>query len=117
MDTQTEVSPEVIALAQKIQAKRAERFLEMQKEISEKHPHALAETLTYDEAAKKYKCRIICAETGDESRWVFTSDLHQVDVSLEVSEKRKAEKKAKKNDELKMARAFLASRKTEANQG
>lgn len=117
MDTAQEVSPEVIALAQKIQAKREVKFAEMKEEISERHPHALVDTLVYDEAAKKYKCRIQCTETGDESRWVFTSDLHQVDVSTEVSEKRKADKKAKKNEELKAARAFLASRKTEANQG
>lgn len=118
MDSATqEVSPEVIKLAQKIQAKREARFAEMQEEISTKHPHALVDTLVFDEGAKKYKVQIRCTETGKEGRWVFTSDLHQVNVCEEISEQRKTEKKAKKGAELKAARAFLASRKAEANQG
>jgi hypothetical protein len=111
-----EISPNVIELAKKLQANREKREAQMREAIAAKHPHALPDTLTFDESAKKYKVQIECTETGEKGRWVYTSDLHQVDVSIEISEKRKSEKKAKKAEELKAARALLRQQAA-ANQG
>ena len=42
-----------------------------------KYPHAIRGTLTHDDNAGKNKVKIKCVECGDESRWVYTSDLFQ----------------------------------------
>lgn len=111
MSTQTEVSPRIQELAKKLLEKQRKQAETMKKEIAEKHPHALVETLVYDESKKKWKCRIRCTKTGDESRWVYTSDLHQVDVSEAMQDERAKSKREKRQADLKAAREYLASQK------
>ena len=46
--------------------------------IATKYPHAIADSLAYDESAKRWGVEIVCEACGDESRHVHTSDLWQV---------------------------------------
>ncbi len=104
--TQTEVTPEIRALAEKIKAKK-DLQLEKIKANLDKYPHAFSDTLTFDETAGKYKVKISCQICCDDSRWVFTSDLFQIDTCVKCSDQRKAEKKAAKKELLKAAMAQL----------
>ncbi len=105
--TETQVvTPEILALAEKIKAKK-DAQLEKIKTNLDKYPHAFSDTLTFDEAAGKYKVKISCQICCDDSRWVFTSDLFQIDTCVKCSEQRKAEKKADKKAKLAAALALL----------
>lgn len=111
VNTQTEVPVRIQELAKRLLEKRSRQATEMQKEIAGKHPHALPETLQYDDEKRKWKCRVKCTETGDESRWAYTSDLHQVDVCEAVQDKRAKAKRGQRQADMKAARAYLASKK------
>lgn len=93
----------VLAEAKKIAARKEREFVEMVERIQGLHPHAITDSLAFDEGAKKWKCRITCVVTGNTERWVFTSDLHQVDVCLAVAEERKSAKREGKKLEKKAA--------------
>lgn len=108
-----EIDPKVLAAAKALIAKREVQLEEIRENLS-KYPHALADTLEYDEVAKKFKVRIRCIVTGDESRWVYTSDLHQVQHCKAVADKLKAErltnKKGERQEAMKLAREFIAKK-------
>ena len=73
----------------------------------EQYPHAIIETLTLDAAAGnggKYKVQIRCVECGNEDRWVYTSDLFQVNRCTACSEAAAKTKKAAKRAEAKASR-------------
>lgn len=109
MSTETVVNPRVQELAKKLLEKQKRRADTIRQEIAEKHPHALPETLVFDNEKSKWKCRIKCTESGDESRWVYTSDLHQVDVSEAVQEERAKAKRGQRQADLKEARKLLST--------
>lgn len=70
------------------------------------------DTLTYDQVARKFKCRIRCTVTGDTSRWVYTSDLHQIRTTKEAHKELKAAAQKKKREETKKAlEAFRKAQK------
>lgn len=98
-------------------AKQEKRLQAMRDELRAKYPHAKVETLTFDEAAGnggKYKVQIVCSICGNEERWVYTSDLFQVNACTECAKKAKAAKKAAKAAEIKEARELIKARKAEA---
>jgi hypothetical protein len=94
-------------LAQKV----AERLAKQKAELAAKYPHAKVDTLQFDTAAGnggKFKVQIKCT-CGDETRWVYTSDLFQVKLCAACgSEAKKAKKEAKKA-ELKAALELIKS--------
>ena len=96
------LTPEQIAAkaAQKAEASMVKR----KAEIVKNYPHALVDTLTFDEAAGnggKFKVQIRCVECGNEDRWVYTSDLFQVKTCTACSEAAAKAKKDAKKAELK----------------
>ena len=111
MSNAVQIDPKVLATAEKIEAKRAEKEVKMRERIAERYPHALVDTLQYDESANKWKCNITCQETGNTDRVVYTSDLFQVKYCEEVAKRMKAEKRAERQEEIKEAQAFLRSKK------
>jgi len=94
------------AIKAKEAQKMAKRLAEVKKNC-EKYPHALPETTVYDEAVKKYKCQIKCTKTGDTSRWVYTSDLHQVTMCEAATKEAQSQKKA----EVRAARTAVKAAK------
>lgn len=89
-----------------LQAKVEAQIAKVEKNL-EKYPHAIAETLTWDAAARKYKVQIRCASCESEERFVFTSDLFQITRCKPCSDKAKAERKAKAREELAQARKLV----------
>lgn len=89
--------------AVKLLEQEKNRLVKLKKEIGEKYPHAITDSLVRDDATGKFKCRIKCVECGDTSRWVFTSDLHQVTVCAKCAEKIKAAKKNLRKEQNKLA--------------
>ena len=99
------LTPEQIAIkaAEKAEASMVKR----KAEIVKNYPHALVDTLTFDEAAGnggKFKVQIRCVECGNEDRWVYTSDLFQVNRCTACSEAAAKAKKAAKRAEAKASR-------------
>jgi hypothetical protein len=93
----------VLAKAQK----EAQKRLEKVKANIAKYPHAVVDTLTFDEQAQKYKVQIRCTKTGQIGRWVYTSDLHQVTMSEPAqAEDRKLKQAAKRAEEKKVRQAI-----------
>ena len=106
------LTPEQIAAkaAQKAEASMVKR----KAEIVKNYPHALVDTLTFDEAAGnggKFKVQITCTECGNTERWVYTSDLFQVTTCTGCSTEAAKAKKAAKREELKEARALVKANK------
>lgn len=82
------------------------------RECVQKYPHAIKETLRYDESAKKNKVRIKCVSCGDTSRWVYTSDLFQVKHCKDCRSKvRAAIKREKAELQKKALEAYEAALK------
>jgi ribosomal protein S27E len=109
-NTNTASAEDVAAKA----AEKADKAMAKRKEdIAKKHPHAIVESLDFDAAAGnggKYKTRIRCTECGNEERWVYTSDHHQVTTCTKCSEIAAKAKKAAKRAELKAARELLKAK-------
>jgi len=102
----SEVTPEVMALAQKIQATQAKRVEAMKANIAAKYPQADVDSLRFDPTVNKYVCTINCKICGD-GRDVFTSDLFQVDTCTKCSSLAKAAKKLGKKALLAKAIALI----------
>lgn len=102
VETVTEVTPneKVMAEAQKLLAKREKEMADRKKNLS-KYPHAIVESLQFGKPGEvnptKYAVRIKCVVSGDTTRWVYTSDLFQVNMCEAEAKKAKAAKTATKN--------------------
>lgn len=96
-------SPEVIALAEKLLAKKEKENAKRRDRIAEKYPFAQAETVEYDEVAKKYVVVVTCVKCGNEhSR--YTQDLAQTKgICPECKKEADAEKRSEKNALVKKA--------------
>lgn len=101
MQTESQLSPEIVAAAKKLVAKR-EANLEKTRENLTKYPHAKADTLKFDDAAGKFSVEIECTKCG-ESRRVYTSDLFQVKTCVACAGEAKKEKAGLKRELLKKA--------------
>lgn len=108
------------------EAKKTER-IQKAREKAAKHPHALVgqvlktdiklpngkivakkgdtnpDTLVYDEEKGKFKVKIRCVISGDTNRYVFTSDLHQVNMTEKAYKANKAQARKAKAEETKAA--------------
>lgn len=89
-----------------LQAKVEAQLAKVQQNL-EKYPHAIAETLTWDPTARKYKVQIACAECDSMERFVYTSDLFQINMCRPCAEKAKAARKAQAREELAQARQLV----------
>ena len=105
------MDPKILELAKKIQAKKEKQAEKRKGDLAAKYPHALLDTLEFDAAAGKYRCKIKCAKTGDTSQWVYTSDLWQVRFCESVSKEMKAAARKTKQAQIKEAMAFLKDNK------
>jgi len=105
------LDPELIATARELQVKRLQRVAAVLAHIQANYPHALANTMQYDSSAQKYKVQIRCTKCGDETRWVFTSDLFQISTCRACSDSVKAAKKAEKKAQLEAALNLIKSGK------
>ncbi len=88
----------------------ADKLAKVRKNVTENYPHALVDTLTWDAVYGKYKCKIRCVVSGNEDRWVFTSDLFQVNMCEAEATKAKKAKKALAKAEIAAARAEIKAR-------
>lgn len=100
MATTTKVAPTIAEIEAKLAVTAQKKLEAVRANVIKKYPHALPDTLVYDETVSKYKCQIKCTKTGDTSRWVYTSDLWQVTMCEEAakadrSEREKALRKSK----------------------
>jgi hypothetical protein len=93
------VEREIKKRAAEIEAKKAH--------IRANYPHANADTLTFDPAAKKYKCEVTCPKSG-KKHWRFTSDLHQALYHPDVVGQVQKEKKAQRRELIKQLLAGQA---------
>lgn len=104
-------SESVLALAEKLQAKKDKQAKERTVRVAEQHKHALVATLAFDPIANKIGCKIKCVECGDTSRTVYTSDLWQVKRCTKCQKAHQADKRKTKQAEIKEAMAFLKNQK------
>jgi hypothetical protein len=115
VEAAVEVDPKVLAVAKALIAKREAQLDKIRENVA-KYAHAIVDSLEFDEVARKFKVRIRCVTTGDETRWVYTSDLHQVQHCKAVADQLKAErltsKKGERKEALKLAREMLLSKKS-----
>lgn len=111
VETAKAIDPKILALAEILQAKKDKEAVKRRGAIAAKYPHAIAETLCFDPTHNKWKCRIRCLKTKDESRWVFTSDLWQVKYCEKVAKEMQAEARKQKNADVKEAMALLKSQR------
>lgn len=105
------LDPKVLALAERIAEAQVKEMEKRKVELAVKYPHAITETLEFVPSVNKYRCRIKCIVTGDESRWVFTSDLFQVRTCEAVSKAVKAKAREVKKAELQEAIELIKARK------
>lgn len=97
----------VLEIAQRMLNKRAEKLAHNKAEIASKYPHALVDTLVFDETTQKYKLQIRCTECGDQRRWLFTSDLHQTRFCDTCTERYKKAKKELRKAQIYQARMLI----------
>jgi hypothetical protein len=98
---------------EKFQKVAEKKLVKVQKGL-EKYPHALPGTLRFDAANGKYQVQIQCTSCPDNSRWVFTSDLHQVSQCDKCqSAARKTKNAGKRAEEAKIRAALKASKVSE----
>lgn len=95
----SEEHAKIVLKQQEAEAKKTEAS---KKKVA-KHKHAILSTLTYDESAKKKKVQITCQKCGDKNRWVYTSDLHQVQYCTKCKKEVKAAKRKEKAEQTKAA--------------
>lgn len=110
MENTQVVSPEVLAQAQKILAKKEAAGAKRVENLA-KYAHALVETLRFDAISNKYSVNIKCVKCGNTERVVHTSDLFQVDTCTACSAEAKKEARASKKAELKAAMDLIRSGK------
>ena len=84
--------------------KAEERKMEKVRENTKKNPHAIISTLEYDAKNAKYRVQIQCVTCGDKSRWVFTSDLHQIKQCVTCQANARKAKSAERRAEIKKIR-------------
>jgi len=75
--------------ARKAGTPRELNFMTMDAKYKEKYPHYVPGSLRRVEGTTKVQCDIKCMATGVK-RAVFTSDLHQVKYSVEVTKMKRA---------------------------
>lgn len=101
----------VMALAQKIMAKKQEQAKKRVEEIGTKYPHADASTVQFDPTHNKYSVEITCTKCGAKGRRVYTSDLFQVRTCTKCADAVKADKRAEKKAAIKAALEMLRTQK------
>ena len=94
------------AMLEKMEKAEQKKLLKIRENVKQ-YQHALLDTLTFDSTANKYKVRIKCAKTGDTNRWVYTSDLHQVNMCEAAQADERKVKQAQKRSDEKAAREHL----------
>lgn len=109
MSNEVEVTPEILAMAQKLNTKQDAKLAKTREGLS-KYPHAKADTLEYNAEAKKYSVEIECTKCGKPRR-VFTSDLFQITTCVDCAGEAKKEKQAAKKELIKAAMAKIAADK------
>lgn len=70
------LDPATAARLEKLLEKQEQEMTARREAIRKEYPKADADTLVFDETAKKFKVQISCEVCG-EKVWKFTSDLHQ----------------------------------------
>ena len=104
------IDPKLQALAEKLLATREKKQEKMVSTIRAKYPHAIVDTLSYDQEARKWECAITCVVCGDDGRHVYTSDLFQINKCDKCSEEAAKAAKLQKKLELKAALELLKSK-------
>jgi hypothetical protein len=104
-----EVTPEVLRAAEALVAKQAKAFEKARTNAAKYGSWVKAETLTFDELAKKNKVQCVCIETGAEF-WSFTSDLFQIGGLCPAARSlRKTAAKVARKALIEQAKAMIAS--------
>ena len=105
------VDPKILALAEKLLAKKEVQAEKRMENLAEKYPHADPSTIQFDPAAGKFSVVITCTLCGEKGRRVFTSDLFQVKTCVACSELAKKEARTAKKAELKAAMELIRSQR------
>lgn len=115
MQAQVEQAAAVRSQLEVAQEREAQKLAAKEKKIKEriaaKYSHAHPETLQWDAAAQKYSVEITCTVSGERGRRVFTSDLHQVTMSVAEAEKAKKAAKSAKKAQVKEALELIKAGK------
>ncbi len=102
--TAAQVEAAQAAIAKKTDRIAAKRD-KMLANISEKYPHAIADSLAYDEKAKRWGVEIVCENCQDDTRHVHTSDLWQVKLCLSCKAELDVIKKAERAESAEANKA------------
>jgi hypothetical protein len=104
-ETKVEISQAILERAMKLMEREKVQQEKVKKNLA-RYPHADPETLTFDDAARKYSVIIHCTVCGEERR-VFTSDLFQINMCKKHGDEAKAATRKVKREELKAALDWL----------